>query len=136
MSLGIALVVIVVLYFLIKSRGFRKAAMIVLGLSLLGLLLVYLYVQHDRAKSARELAHAKSLVAKDQIDIVDARVSFSSYDGRPERMTGRVRNNSNYTVRSVELHVQFEDCAAGGACETVSDDNEDVPVIVPPGQSP
>jgi hypothetical protein len=35
MSLGIALVVIVVLYFLIKSDGFRKAALIVLGLVVL-----------------------------------------------------------------------------------------------------
>jgi len=135
MSLGIALVVIVVLYFLIKSEGFRKAALVVLGLLVLGALLVYLYLGHDKAESARKVAHAKTLIAKNQIDIIDARVSFSSYDGRPERITGRLRNNSNYTVRSVELHLQFQDCAANGACETVGDDNEDVLVNVPPGQS-
>jgi hypothetical protein len=135
MSLGIALVVIVVLYFLIKSKGFRKAALVVLGLVVLGALLIYLYLEHDKAESARKLAHAKTLIAKNQIDITDARVSFSSYDGRPERITGRLRNNSNYAVRSVELHLQFQDCAADGACETVGDNDEDVLVSVPPGQS-
>jgi len=135
MSLGIALVVIVVLYFLIKSEGFRKAALIVLGVVVFGALLIYLYLEHDNAASARKLEHAKSLIAKNQIDIIDPRVSFSSYDGSPERIKGRLRNNSNYAVRSVELHLQFQDCAANGACETVGDANEDVLVNVPPGQS-
>ena len=76
MSLGIALVVIAVLYFLIKSEGFRKAALVVLGFLVLGALLTYLYLEHDRAESARKLAHAKTLIAKNQIDITDARVSF------------------------------------------------------------
>jgi hypothetical protein len=135
MSLGIALIVIVVLYFLIKSEGFRKAALVVLGVVVLGALLVYLYVEYDKAESARKLAHARTLIAKNQIEIIDARVSFRSYDGSPERITGRLRNNSNYTVQSVELHLQFQDCAANEACETVGDDDEDVHVNVPPGQS-
>ena len=135
MSLGIALVVIVVLYFLVKSEGFRKVALIVLGLTALGALLIYLYFEHNKSESARKAAYAKTLIAKKQIDIVDARVSFSSYDGSPERITGRLRNNSNYTVRSVELHLEFQDCAPNGACETVGDANENVLVSVPPGQS-
>jgi hypothetical protein len=135
MSLGIAVVLIVVLYFLIKSKGFRKAALVVLGLAVLGALLAYLYEKHDRAESERKLAYARSLIAKDQINIIDPRVSFSSYDGRPERITGRLRNNSNYPVRSVELHLQFQDCAADGACEIVGDSDDDVLVNVPPGQS-
>lgn len=112
--------------------------LIVLGFMVFGALLIYLYLEHDKAESARKLAHAKSLMAKNQIDIIDIidpRVSFSSYDGSPERIIGRLRNNSNYTVRSVELYLQFEDCAANRACETVGDANENVLVNVPPGQS-
>jgi hypothetical protein len=135
MSLGIALVVIVVLYFLIKSKGFRKAGLVVLGVAVLGVLLAYFYAKHEEIESARKLSSARTLIIKDQIEIIDPRVSFSSYDGRPERITGRLRNNSNYPIRSVELHLQFQDCAANGACETVGDCDKDVLVSVPPGQS-
>jgi hypothetical protein len=135
MSLGVALVVIVILYLLIKSQGFRKAALVVLGLCILGGFLLYGYFENEKAESARKLAHAKTLITSDQIQIIDPRVSFNSYDGRPDRITGRLRNNSKYAVRSVELQLRFEDCPVGGACETVGMNEEDVSASVPPGQS-
>jgi len=135
MSLGIALVIVVVLFFLIKSKGFRKAALIVLGLCVVCGFLIYLYDKNERSESARKLAHAKTLITSDQIEIVDPRVSFSSYDGSPERITGRLRNNSKYIVQAVELHLQFQDCATNGSCETVGTEDESVYVNVPPGQS-
>lgn len=135
MSLGVALIVIVILFLLIKSEGFRKAALIVLGLMVLGGFLIYGYFENEKAENEHKLVHAKTLITKDQIEILDPKVSFNTYDGSPNSITGRLRNNSNYAVRSVELHLQFQDCAANGACETVGMSDESVYVNVPPGQS-
>ena len=63
-SLGVALIVIVVLFFLIKSKGFRKAALVVLGLGVLVGFLVYLYLEHEKAESARKVAHARTLITR------------------------------------------------------------------------
>jgi hypothetical protein len=46
-----------------------------------------------------------------------------------------LRNNSQHTVHSVELHFRFQDCSANGNCETIGESQEDVAVSVPPGQS-
>lgn len=135
MSLGVALVVIVVLFFLIKSKGFRKAALVVLGLGVLVGFLVYLYFEHEKAESARKVAHARTLITSDQIQIIDPRMGYNSYDGSPNSVTGRLRNNSRYGVQSVELHFQFQDCATNGACETIGESDKDIFVNVPPGQS-
>jgi hypothetical protein len=135
MSLGVALVVIVVIYFLIKSEGFRKAALIAVGLCVLGGFLLYFYFENQKAESARKIAYAKTLIKSNQIEIIEPRVSFSSYDGRPDRVTGRLRNNSSYAIRSVELQLRFEDCPAPAQCETVGMTEDDVSVDVPPGQS-
>jgi hypothetical protein len=135
MSLGVALVVIVVLYFLIKSGGFRKAALIIAGLCVTVGFLIYLYFQNSAAESKRKSAYAKTLIRTNEIEILDPRISFNSYDGSPSRITGRLRNNSKYGVRSVQLQLRFEDCAASGTCETVGSNDENVLADVPPGQS-
>lgn len=135
MSLGVALVVIVILFFLIKSQGFRKAALAVVGISVVGGICLYLYFKFEESDRARKLAHARTLIQHDQIEIIDPRVSFSSFDGRPERINGRLRNNSDYTVRSVELNLRFEDCDAKGKCDTVGESDAEVTVMAPPGQS-
>lgn len=67
--------------------------------------------------------------------MVDPRVSFSSYDGRPERITGRIRNSSHYRVASTEVRLIFQDCSAEGGCETVGDQKVDIYAAIPPGQS-
>jgi hypothetical protein len=135
MTLGVALVVIVVLFFLVKSEGFRKAALILLGVCVLGGFVIYAYFENEKAERERKLAHAKTLITMDEIAILDPQMSFSTYDGRPDKITGRLRNNSKYPVQSVELHLLFQDCPANGACETIGTSDEDVSVDVPPGQS-
>ncbi len=135
MSLGAAFIVIVVIFFLIKSQGFRKAALVVLGLTLLGGVILYGYLENQQSETERRLAYAKTLIKTGQIEIIDPRVSFNSYDGSPNSITGRLRNNSAYAVQSVELHLRFQDCASEGSCETIGEDDEDLSVGVPPGQS-
>jgi len=135
MTLGVALIVIIVLFFLVKSEGFRKAASILLGVCVLGGFVIYAYFENEKAERARKLARAKTLVTMDEIALLDPQMRFSTYDGRPEKITGRLRNNSKYTVESVELHLLFQDCPTNAACETIGTSEEDVSVDVPPGQS-
>jgi hypothetical protein len=74
MTLGVALVVIVILFFLVKSEGFRKAALIFVALGALGCLMVYLYFQNENGEYKRKLAHAKTVITMDEIAILEPQV--------------------------------------------------------------
>ncbi len=135
MSLGLVILILGLLYLLIVSPRFRRVAAIALGILVVGaILLVGWYEQNQSEQKSREET-AKHLIKIGQIELVDPRVSFSNYNGSPERITGRIRNNSTYSLGSLELRLVFQDCLAEGACETVDDEKTNIDASVPPGQS-
>lgn len=135
MSLGIAILVIALLTFLVVSKGFRKVAAVALVVLLVAAALLYLWSEHSSREYARKRELAKSFIRHSEVEVVDPRVSFSSYDGSPSKITGRIRNNSRHHLESIELELVFQDCISGGECETVGEADEEIRVLVPPGQS-
>jgi hypothetical protein len=135
MSFGLAILILGFIYLLIASPRFRRIAAVGLGVTVaIVLILVGLYEQHTAAENRRREV-AKSYIKTAQIELVDPRVSFSTYDGRPDRMTGRVRNNSGYDLDSVEVRLVFQDCATQNQCETVDDEKLEIRASVPARQS-
>jgi hypothetical protein len=135
MSLGVAILILGLLCLLIFSPGFRRVAAVALGVLVVALLIFVGWYKRNEAEEKRKRDAAKAYIKTSQIELVDPRVSFSSYDGRPERLTGRIRNNSRYALGSVEIRVVFQDCSPQNECETVEDMREEVHANVPPGQS-
>lgn len=135
MSLGLAILVLGLLYLLIVSPRFRRVAAILLGILVVTALLFVVWYYHEEAESQRKREAAKTYIKINEIELVDPRVSFSSYDGSPQRLTGRIRNNSAHALESIEVHLLFQDCSKENKCETVEDKNEEIRASVPPGQS-
>lgn len=135
MSLGVVILILGLLYFLIASPRFRQVAAVVLGILVVAVLIFVGWYQENQAQQRRKREAAKTYIKTDQIEVVDPRVSFASYNGSPERITGRVRNNSGYVLESIDLRLIFQDCSALNQCETVDDEKSQIHVVVPPGQS-
>lgn len=135
MSLGVAILILGLLYWLIVSPRFRRVAAIILGIVVGAVLLFVLWYRHNEAEQQRKREAAKTYIKTNQIELVDPRVSFSSYNGRPERLSGRIRNNSTYALENVEVRLIFQDCSPQNKCETVGDEKTQINVNVPSGQS-
>ena len=90
-----------------------------------GILLLWA-VMKDRDDRAAE-AVARTLVSPDQIELVD--VSYAN-----DKIKGRLRNNSQYELRRVDLKLTMQDCTSSG-CETVDEAKTDLSQSVPPGQA-
>ena len=135
MSLGIAIFLIALLWFLIVNATFRKVAAVALVVLALGGILIFAYIEVSKKEQENKRQLAKTYIKINQVELMDPRVSFSSYDGRPDRITGRAKNNSTFTLESVEVRLLFQDCLPTGNCETIGDEKEEISVDVPPSQS-
>lgn len=135
MALGTALLLIAIVALLIYSERFRKFA----GVSLLVLVVVgfvfYAWLEQNSRESRRRYEQRKTLIKGSEIELFDLRLSRSSYNGSPEYLYGRVRNNSRYALSEVRLILQYRDCVKPDNCETVGEDDVTVREDVPPGQS-
>ena len=130
------LVLFIAFMLLVLAGGFLRkiaiAGFVLIVACVLGL--VFWIYQHDaRADQERELA--KTYIKTNEIAIIDPRVSFDATDGHPNRIMGRVRNNSGYTMEKFAMRLTFQDCVTSGHCETVGDEEKEIRVGVPPGQS-
>ena len=135
MSLGLALLILGLLLLLIFSPSFRRIAAVALGILVLALLILIGWFQQNETAQKRKDEKAKTFIKTNQVQLVDPRVSFSSYDGRPEKITGRVRNNSTHALQSLEVKLLFEDCSPQNDCETVGEETDVIYGNVPPAQS-
>ncbi len=135
MPLGVAVLIIGLICLLIVSQRFRRVAAVALGILVVVVLVLVGWYEQNQAERKQKREAAKTYIKTSDIDLVDPRVSFSSYNGRPDRMTGRIRNNSRYALDSVEVRLVFQDCSAKNECETVDEERVEIHANVPSGQS-
>lgn len=135
MTLGWALLIVVLVVLLFASEAFRKVALVILGLIVLAAFLLYAWLDYSARDNKRKREIAKTYIKRSEVEIVEPRISLSSYDRRPERFIGRLRNNSAYPVQEIEVRLVFKDCPSAGDCEIVGEQNESIYIDVPPGQS-
>lgn len=135
MSFAAVVLVLGILCLLFMSRAFRRVAGVFLVIAAVGVLILVAWWQANQAQQKRKQELAKTYVKTNQVELIDPRVSFSSYNGRPDRITGRIRNNSTYGIQSVEVRLVFEDCLPSNKCEMVGDEKEEIYISIPPNQS-
>jgi hypothetical protein len=135
MSFAGVILILGLLCLLLVSKPFRRLAGVLLVITVIGVLILVAWWQESEAQQKRKRELAKSYIRTNQIEVIDPRISFSNYDGRPNRVIGRIRNNSAYTLETVQIHLVFQDCLPDNRCETVDDEQDDIYIGVPPNQS-
>ena len=122
------LIAIVVIIAAIAYPAVRKVLLAVVAVAGVGLLLVYLNTQRERAES-------KSRVKANEVELSDLRLDRPQY-GSSYQLTGRVRNRSErFEIGSLRLRVVLQDCLGANDCSIVGDTIAWVFVSVPPGQT-
>lgn len=121
-----ALVAIGCILLAIKFRGFRLTLLAIVGLLIV---VIAAYAIHRES----ETESSKHLVRADQLEFTDMRLGPSDYGSYT--LTGRVRNNSAYTVFEVKARVHVLDCNDQSHCDVVGDEDVwDMAPLVPPGE--
>ncbi len=126
-----ALIIAVILF--IKFPVFRKFTLVVVAVVAVGAMLLIGYFQEQEKESARKREAAKHLVAPTSLDYQDMRLG-KEY-GSDYRLTGRVKNNSQYTITAITVKVSISDCDSSGHCDVVGDKQEEHYLRIPPGQA-
>jgi hypothetical protein len=135
MSLATVILVLGILLLVLASKPFRRVAAILATVSVVACVIIFAWWKEDDTKRKQKRELAKTYIQPSQIELVEPRVTFSGSDGRPDRIIGRLRNNSRYTLESFEIRLLFEDCLTEKTCETVGDFKNEVYLSVPPSQS-
>ena len=129
MLAAVALVAAVVLF--VNFPAFRKLTLIVVVVGIVGMILLFGYFKEQEADNARKREAAKHLVAPTSLAFEDMRLGSQYGDFR---LTGRVRNTSQYTITAVTVKLSISDCDSSGHCDVVGDKEQEVYLRIPPGQ--
>ena len=121
-----ALLALACIFLAIRFRAFRFTVLAVIGLVIVA---IALYVAHDHA----ETESSKHLVRAEQLAITDLRLGLESY-GSSYKLTGRIRNNSPYSVFEVKARIRILDCDTQSHCDVVGEAETDISPLIPPSQ--
>lgn len=122
-----ALLALACIFLAIRFRAFRVTLVATIALIVAA---IAIYFAHDRA----ETESSKRLVNTGQLAFVDLRLGPENYGGSFYKLTGRVRNNSPYSVFEVRAKIRILDCDTQSHCEVVGEEETDISPLVPPDQ--
>lgn len=123
------LLAIVVLVLLVASSGFRKFALGIVGVAVVGGGIYYLHHEHEEDL-------IKSRIPIKQVVISDGRIGLQY--GTTYHFTGRITNTSTkYTLTQMDLSVSAKDCTGGNnpTCVVIGNAQETVFKDIPPLQA-
>jgi hypothetical protein len=126
-----ALVVAVILF--IKFPAFRKLTLVAVAVGTVGVVLFLAYYHEQEEEKVRNREAAKHLVAPKSLDFEDMRLGKGYGDNF--HLTGRVNNNSQFTITAITVKVSISDCDSSGHCDVVGDKQEESYLRIPPGQA-
>lgn len=122
-------IAIVVLVLLVVSAGFRKLALGLVVIAVVGGVIAYFYGQAEERQSLTRIP-ASQLV----LENVRLNPDYSSY-----KLSGRIKNNSaQFTLTRIVFAITMQDCtgdAPARNCVTIGETNESVYLTIPPGQA-
>jgi hypothetical protein len=130
MFAAVALAAAVILF--VKFPAFRKITLIVVAAGVVGIILLLGYSKEQEANGARKSEAAKHLVAPTSLVFEDMRLGNQYGD---YRLTGRVKNTSQYMVTAIAVKLSISDCDSSGHCDVVGDKEEECYLRIPPGQA-
>jgi hypothetical protein len=95
---------------------------------LIATITVYFAREHENEEKS------KHLVRSDQLGLTDLRLGLASY-GSSYVLTGRVLNNSQFTIFDVKAKIRILDCDDQSHCDVVGEEETfGMCPLVPPGQ--
>lgn len=122
-------IAIVVLVLLVVSAGFRKLALGLVVIAVVGGVIAYLYGQAEEKQSLTRIP-----VSQLVFENVRLNPDYSSY-----KLSGRIKNNSaQFTLTKLVFAITMQDCTGDVSarnCVTIGETNESVYLTVPPGQA-
>jgi hypothetical protein len=128
-----AAVLVVAVILFVKFPAFRKLTLIIVVVGAIAFFLLLGYFHEQEEEGARKREAAKHLVAPTSLEFQDMRLE-KEY-GSDYRLTGRVKNNSRYTVTAISVRVSISDCDSSGHCDVVGDKEEECYLRIPPEQA-
>jgi hypothetical protein len=132
------LVGIIVVWLAVASAGFRRGLAILAGVAIIGIVLLFVWLQIDQKVRATQEQEAKLRIPRANVELADLRMGT---DSSFVKLTGRVRNkDSRFTLTRLELRLRVQECSPSGTseevkCDTVGDTTESIYVNVPPQQA-
>jgi hypothetical protein len=107
--------------------AFRKTVFIIAGVLSL---VIFAYIENQK----RQTEESKSLVHADNLEFTDMRLGPETY-GSSYKLTGRVKNNSQYTVFEIKAKLHVLDCDEKSHCDVVGEEEEwNIAPLLPQGQ--
>jgi len=121
---AILLIAAIVAFFLFPA--FRKTVLVVCGVLALA---IFIYVANQK----HQTEESKRLVRAEDLEFTDMRLGPEF--GSSYRLTGRVRNKSQYTVFEIRARIRALDCDEKSNCDVIGEEEEwDIAPLLPPGQ--
>jgi hypothetical protein len=121
----IAIIVsIALIYFMIRSPGFRY---FIIGIVVLGGIAIYAWIENDKKESERrqQIATAQERAALSAISTTDIALDNVQLMKESSRwvLKGNVTNNSKYRLGSLGFMVRIEDCPPQKGCITIGQES-------------
>lgn len=111
---------------LVKWPRFRKAVFVIAAVLVLAVCGSLMYNNQQTNAS-------KKLVRVEQLSFTDMRLGPESF-GSSYKLTGRVKNNSGYTVVGIQTKLQVLDCDDNSKCDVVGEEEQHLLPVIPAGQ--
>jgi hypothetical protein len=119
------LVGIIVVWLAVASAGFRRGLAILASVAIIGIVLLFVWLQIDQKVRATQEQEAKLRIPRANVELADLRMGT---DSSFVKLTGRVRNkDSRFTLTRLTCEEV--------KCDTVGDTTESIYVNVPPQQA-
>jgi hypothetical protein len=116
---------------------FSKQILVTGGLLATAVFGLAAYVEHSSEVGRKETEASKAsknLVRAEELEFTDMRLGPESF-GSSYNLTGRVRNNSRYTVTDVQAKIRLLDCDEKEHCDVIGEEDQDIVTDVPARQA-
>jgi hypothetical protein len=113
---------------------FKKSFVLIPGLLALAVVGFVAYFRH--AQTLVQAEEAKRLVRAEELELMDIRLQpHSESFGSSYTLTGRVRNNSRYTVTDIYVKIRLFDCDEKEHCDVIGEQDHDIVTNIPAKQA-
>jgi hypothetical protein len=122
-----SILIIAGIFAFFRFPAFRKTVLILAGILAL---VIFGYIENEK----RQTEESKELVHVNNLEFTDMRLGPETY-GSSYKLTGRIKNKSQYTVFEIKAKFHILDCDEKSHCDMVGEEDEwNIVPLLPPGQ--
>ncbi len=113
---------------LVASAGFRKLALGLIAMGAAVAAVIFVYSEREDSRSLSRIP-----IAEVVFENAVVKLDKSSY-----KISGRIKNNSTFTLTQLDFIVTLQDCAGASTspnCVTIEESNQSLYITIPPSQA-